>query len=300
VRPLVPIVDSIKGLASNGMTTRRSVRGRGGLWFYLVASLFLLILEAFGATMPGQIRGVANDLVAPVLNLLERPLRYVQSGMERFAGVSDIYQENNELRGENDRLKQWREAAMQLSRENEQLRLILKVPKREVPAAATARVIGVGGGPFERSVLTNAGTLDGVVAGLPVVDDDGLIGRVLHTGRWTSRILLITDINSRVPVRIERTGDLAIAEGQNENYLRLRFLAAEADVKIGDRILTSGHGGAFPPDLPIATVSKVDNDYLFLEPVGSLGQLDYVRIMDYHAVPDTDIVLLGEEAEGQP
>lgn len=282
------------------MTTRRSVRGRGGLWFYLVASLFLLILEAFGATMPGQIRGVANDLVAPVLNLLERPLRYVQSGMERFAGVSDIYQENNELRGENDRLKQWREAAMQLSRENEQLRLILKVPKREVPAAATARVIGVGGGPFERSVLTNAGTLDGVVAGLPVVDDDGLIGRVLHTGRWTSRILLITDINSRVPVRIERTGDLAIAEGQNENYLRLRFLAAEADVKIGDRILTSGHGGAFPPDLPIATVSKVDNDYLFLEPVGSLGQLDYVRIMDYHAVPDTDIVLLGEEAEGQP
>ncbi|MBL4837072.1 MAG: rod shape-determining protein MreC [Kordiimonadaceae bacterium] len=282
-------------MASNTTGARRSVRGRGGLWFYLVASFFFLILELFGASIPGQVRGVADDVVAPVLNLLERPLRYMQSGMERFAGVSDIYQENQDLRDENDRLKQWREAAMQLSRENEQLRLILKVPKREVPAAATARIIGVGGGPFERSVLANAGSLDGVEDGLPVIDENGLIGRVLHTGRWTSRILLITDINSRVPVRLERTGALAIAEGQNENYLRLRFLPAEADIRVGDRVLASGHGGVFPPDLPLAIVSKIDNEYMFLEPIGGLEKLDYVRIMAYHAVPDTDALLLDDD-----
>lgn len=286
------------GLASNGTGTRRSLRSRGGLWFYLGIALFLLFLELIGAAVPMQIRGVANDVVAPLLNVLERPVRFVQSGLERFAGVSDIYLENQSLRGENERLKQWREAAMQLSRENEQLRLILKVPKREIPAAATARIIGVGGGPFERSVLLNAGSVDGVVKGLPVVDENGLIGRVLHTGRWTSRVLLITDLSSRVPVRLERSGDLAIAEGQNDNFLRLRFLQPDTSVEIGDRVLASGHGGVFPPDLPVARVSSIEDGMIKLEPVGLLAQLDYVRIMNYQALPDVDAVLPSETSEG--
>ena len=279
------------GLASNGGGSRRSNRGRGGLWFYLIVAIALLLLELVGAKLPSQIRSLANDIVAPVLSVLERPVRFVQSGMERFAGVSDIYLENQNLRGENERLKQWREAAMQLSRENEQLRLILKVPKREVPAAATARVIGVGGGPFERSVLVNAGTLDGVVRGLPVVDENGLIGRIIHAGRWTSRVLLITDINSRIPVRLERSGDLGIAEGQNESFLRLTFLQPDASVEVGDRILASGHGSVFPPDLPVARVSSINEDIIRLEPIGVLGKLDFVRIMNYQALPDAEQVL---------
>ncbi len=283
------------GLASNGAGSRRSLRSRGGLWFYLGIAIFLLFLELIGAAVPVQIRGVANDVVAPLLNVLERPVRFVQSGLERFAGVSDIYLENQNLRGENERLKQWREAAMQLSRENEQLRLILKVPKREVPAAATARIIGVGGGPFERSVLVNAGSIDGVLKGLPVVDENGLIGRVLHTGRWTSRVLLVTDVNSRIPVRLERSGDLAIAEGQNESFLRLKFLQPDSDVRVGDRVLASGHGGVYPPDLPVARVLSIEEDIIKLEPVGLLNQLDYVRIMNYQALPDVDVVLPNDE-----
>ncbi len=285
------------GLAGNTTGARRSLRSRGGLWFYLGVAVFLLFLELINTPIPRQIRGVANDVVAPLLNVLERPVRFVQSGLERFAGVSDIYLENQNLRDENERLKQWREAAMQLSRENEQLRLILKVPKREVPAAATARIIGVGGGPFERSVLVNAGGSDGVRSGLPVVDENGLVGRVIHAGHWTSRVLLITDVNSRVPVRLERSGDLAIAEGQNESFLRLRFLQRDADVKIGDRVLTSGHGGVYPPDVPIARVSNIEADIIQLEPVGLLNQLDYVRIMNYQALPDVDAVLPVEDAE---
>jgi len=279
------------GLASSGASSRRSLRGRGGLWFYLIFAIFFLFLELLGTGLPSQIRGAANDVVAPLLNVLERPVRFVQSGLERFAGVSDIYLENQTLRGDNERLKQWREAAMQLSRENEQLRLILKVPKREIPAAATARIIGIGGGPFERSVLVNAGTADGVIKGLPVIDENGLIGRVIHVGHWTSRVLLVTDLNSRVPVRLERSGDLAIAEGQNNNLLRLRFLQPDADVEVGDRVLASGHGGVFPPDLPIAQVTAIDEGVITLKPFGLLSKLDYVRIMNYQALPDVDAIL---------
>ncbi len=255
-------------------------------------------LELFGSGVPSQIRAIASDIVSPVLSTLERPVRIAQSGLERLAGVSDIYQENEDLRGENERLKQWRQAAMQLSRENETLRKILKVPKREIPPAATARVIGVGGGSFERSILTNAGQGDGVKNSQPVVDENGLIGRVIQVGYLTSRVLLITDLNSRVPVRLERTGDVAIAEGQNEAYLRLQYLAKNIHVEIGDRVITSGHGGVFPPDLPVARVSHIDGDYIFLEPVGLLGRLDHVRIMAYSTLPETADLAEGLLEEG--
>jgi rod shape-determining protein MreC len=257
----------------------------------MLVSVAFLSLEAFGPGVPRQIRSVANDIVAPILYMLEKPVRAVQGGLERLAGVGDIYVENQSLRAENERLLQWREAAMQLGRENDRLRQILKVPKREVPPAATARVIGVGGGTFERSVLVGAGSGDNVVRGFPVVDESGLLGRVIHVGRWTSRVLLITDLNSRVPVRVERTGALAIAEGQNEAFLRLRFLPRGANVRVGDRILTSGHGGAYPPDLPVARVSEITEGYIYLEPLGFLDKLDFVRIMAYQAVPDEDAIL---------
>ncbi|WP_417451950.1 rod shape-determining protein MreC [Kordiimonas sp.] len=265
------------------------------MWLYMLVAVVLLGLEGTGQGIPRQIRAYANDFVSPVLRLLEQPIRAVQAGLERIAGVGDIYLENETLRDENDRLRQWREAAMQLSRENERLRQMLKVPGREVPPAATARVIGVGGGAFERNVLISAGASDGVRRNLPVVDESGVIGRTIQVGRWTSRVLLVTDLNSRIPVRLERTGDLAIAEGQNEPFLMLRFLAEEIRVKEGDRLLTSGHGGVFPPDLPVARVSDISEGYIRLEPLGILGKLDYVRVLDYHAVPDEDAIELPEE-----
>ena len=112
-------------------------------------------------------------------------------------------------------------------------------------------------------------------------------------------MLLVTDLNSRVPVRLERTGDLAIAEGQNEPFLLLRFLPEEVTVRVGDRLLTSGHGGAFPPDLPVARVSDVSGDLIRLEPLGILGKLDYVRVLDYRAVPVDDVIEVPADGEGE-
>lgn len=249
-----------------------------------VAIVFLL-MEMFGPGVSRSIRGYASDLIAPLLVVLEGPIRATQSGIERIAGVSDIYLENQNLREENDRLRQWREAAQRLILENERLRDILKVPQREVPPVATAHVIGVGGGAFERNILINAGSKDGVERGLPVIDEAGLVGRTIEIGYWTSRILLITDFNSRVPVRLERTGDVAIAEGLNEAFMRLRFLAADVSVRVGDRVVTSGHGGFFPPDLPVAQVASIEEDIILLSPLSPLGALDFVRVMDYRPLP---------------
>lgn len=264
---------------------RRGARGRDAFWLYMGVALALMAMEAFGAGVPRQIRGYANDIIAPVLSLLEEPVRAVQGGLERIAGVSDIYLENESLREENDTLRQWREAAQRLILENERLRQILKVPQREVPPVATAHVIGVGGGAFERNVLINAGGSDGVDRDLPVVDDQGLVGRTIEVGYLTTRVLLITDLNSRVPVRLERTGDVAIAEGQNEPLMRLRFLPVNATVAVGDRVVTSGHGGLFPPDIPVAQVASIDADIILLQPLSVMETLDFVRVMDYRPLP---------------
>ncbi|MCJ9427464.1 rod shape-determining protein MreC [Kordiimonas marina] len=287
------------GLTPLRLRDRRGMRGREAFWFYIILAGALLILDMTGSRIPREIRAYANDLAAPVLNLLDRPVRAIQAGLERVAGVSDIYLENETLRDENGRLRQWREAALQLSRENERLRQMLKVPGREVPPAATARVIGIGGGAFERSILINAGAKDGVLRDQPVVDDSGVVGRAIQVGHWTSRVLLVTDLNSRIPVRLERSGIVGIAEGQNETLLRLRFLPKEADVKVGDRVLTSGQGGIFPPDLPVGKVVSIDGEFIMLEPLGMLGKLDYVRVMAYVPVPAEDKSLLESQDGGR-
>ncbi|WP_262696156.1 rod shape-determining protein MreC [Kordiimonas aquimaris] len=290
-----------ENISASRARLRRSARGRDAFWLYMIVALVLLFLEMLGPGVPRTIRGYANDLVAPLLIVLDEPIRVAQSGMERLAGVSDIYVENASLRDENDRLRQWREAAQRLLLENERLRDILKVPQREIPPLATARVIGVGGGAFERNVIINAGSGDQVLANLPVVDEEGLVGRTIEVGRMTSRVLLITDFNSRVPVRLERIDEVAVAEGLNEPLLRLRFLAAGVNVRVGDRVVTSGHGGLFPPDLPVAQVASVDNEMILLSPLSSLGSLDFVRVMDYRPLPpelETDSVI--EETDREP
>lgn len=277
------------GVSGRATRFRRAARGRDAFWLYMGIALALLALELFGSGMPRQIRGYANDLAAPVLSLLDEPIRATQAGLERVAGVGDIYLENQELRDENSRLRQWREAAQRLILENERLRQILKVPQREIPPIATAAVIGVGGGAFERSVLINAGSTENVDVNLPVVDELGLVGRTIEVGLLTTRVLLITDLNSRVPIRLERTGDVAIAEGLNEPFMRLRFLPVDSAPQLGDRVVTSGHGALYPPDVPVAQVTSIEDDFVQLTPLSRLGALDFVRVMDYRPLPpETD------------
>lgn len=275
---------------------RRINKGRGYFWLYLFIAGIFLLLEISGNSVPGKVRSYANDIAAPVLTVLEQPIRITQDGLERLAGVSDIYLENQTLRAENERLKQWQETALQLNRENEHLRLILKVPGREVPTAATGRVVGSSGGAFEQSVVINVGHNDGVRKNAPVINDGGVVGRIIEVGYLSSRVLLLTDVNSHIPVRLERTGDLAIAEGTNELFLDVKYLPPELSLEIGDRFLTSGHGGAYPPDLPIAVVLSVNDGQVIVKTTSAIDSLDYVRVMNYQPKPPEE-TLIDPQAE---
>ena len=126
----------------------------------------------------------------------------------------------------------------------------------------------------------------------------GSVGRVVEAGDRASRILLLTDLNSRVPVVVESSRYRAILEGDNSDELRLGFLPNTGDVRVGDRIVTSGHGGVFPAGLPVGIVTELAGDTAVVTPHVRFDRLEYVRVLlfDFPTLdPASEAALAGAE-----
>jgi rod shape-determining protein MreC len=130
-------------------------------------------------------------------------------------------------------------------------------------------------------VIALAGRDDGVVKGQAAMAGNGLVGRVQDVGDRVSRVMLLTDINSRLPILIERTRDQAVLAGNNSDLPDINYLPRDADIKIGDHVVTSGVGGAFPPGLPVGEVAEVEDGKVYVQPFADLGRLEFIRMVDY-------------------
>lgn len=228
-----------------------------------------------------RIRAASADLVSPVMNIVSRPAASINELTDKIYNLAHLYEENERLRRENQQLLAWQQAARNLSHENARLRDLASYTSPPALHLVTSRVIADMGGAYAHSLMISAGSRDGVAKGQAVISDEGLIGRVAEAGYQASRVLLITDINSRVPVVIENSRDRAFLSGDNTNRPLLTFLTADAAVAPGDRILTSGHGGAFPPGIPIGIVSSVSENAVRVAPMFRRHQLEYLRVADY-------------------
>ena len=251
--------------------------------------LATLIMAAFGITLLGKaetalyerLRAGVVDFVAPIMNVMARPAATVADAIEGINELSRLREENAKLRGQNERLLRWQAAGLKLSGENDRLRGLLRfVPETEIDFV-TARVVGDSGGVFVRSIVVVAGARDGVAKGQAAMTGDGLIGRVVSVGSRSARILLITDLNSRIPVIFEESRERAILAGDNTAAPKISFLRHGARINTGDRIVTSGHGGVLPPGLPIGIVSSVAGEEIQVRPFASLDRLEFVRVIAY-------------------
>ena len=204
-------------------------------------------------------------------------------GFGAFAGREELLKDNAGLRREIDRLKLALAAARVLEDENKSLRFLLNAGRRRRGRHIATRVIGDPGGVFVRSLIVNSGKRDGVRKGRAVVNGQGLIGRITGVGERSARVLLITDLNSRIPVRITGTRNRAILAGRNSDELKLQYLPRNAKIKVGAKVVTSGHGGVLPPGLPIGTVSKSDGRRVFVRANVDWNRLEFVQIVDYAA-----------------
>lgn len=246
----------------------------------LLAAAIILLGKA-DQTMFDSLRTNLTDDAAPVLDALSRPMGAAATAVERLRGVMTMYQDNLRLAQENERLLQWQQVALKLSADNREMRGLLKVVPENAVSYVTARVIANSGGGYVRTVMVNAGSEQGLARGQAAVAGEGLIGRLTEVGARAARVLLITDLNSRIPVVVQSSRSNAVLAGDNSERPRLLYVSDPGTVKIGDRIVTSGEGGVFPPGLPVGVVATIDASGARVEPFVELSQLGYVLLVDY-------------------
>lgn len=247
----------------------------------VMAALLILVIGQTHTSAVQRAQGGVIAVLAPVLQALGQPVAAIRGAIEAADALFAAHSDNARLREEVARLQQWQMVARQLEQENASYRALLNVRREPQPVFVTARVIADAGGPFVRTMLVNAGRRDGVEKGQPVVSGDGVVGRIVETAERAARILLLTDLNSRIPVTVEHSRYRAVLAGDNSDMLKLVFLPTSARVQVGDRIVTSGHGGVFPPGLAVGVVTSAADGDVRVVPMVDLDRLEHVNVVRY-------------------
>ena len=247
----------------------------------IVASMLLMLIGRASPVIPERARTALSDALAPLYGVIDTPLSAVRDAAQSFHDVFALRSEVSQLRLENDRLRHWYDVAMALEAENAELKSNLHwVPDPKL-SFVTARVVADAGGVYARSVLLSVGPNNDVHKGQIALDANGLVGRVTEVGTRSARVLLITDINSRIPVMLEKTRAEAIMVGGNASSPHLLYTQNNARPEEGEHVVTSAEAGAFPAGLPIGTVHYAAGGKMEVTPAANLDRLEVVRIFDY-------------------
>ena len=247
----------------------------------LLSAFSLMFLGKFDAVAIDRVRIQVTEAVVPILGAFSRPAASVSGYIQNIQDLANIKGENKRLKQENVLLLQWQTIARKLQADNIALRQLLNVAEDNREKYVTARVIAGSGGLLSNMLIVNAGKINGVVKGQTVIGTRGVIGRISQVSESSSRVLLLTDINSRVPVLVEGNKTRAIMTGRNTNLASLIHLPQGAKVSVSDRIITSGHGGAFPSGLPVGIVSSASDEAIDIQLFSDFSRLEYVRIVDF-------------------
>jgi len=263
-----------------------SRRAQFGLFFgYVVAiggALVALLLLAVAIVDPrgfAALRGASADATAPVAGAGRSVVGF-------FSGIGEGISNYFRAGSQNGRLnRELAEARRELIRrqaldyENRRLLAILGLARATGDEVTVARIVGSSYDSPRRLATLSAGSAAGVMPGQPVRSPDGLIGRVIETGRWASRVMLVTDGASNVPVRLVRDGTPALAVGRGDGTIELRTLeVGQNPFRRGDILVTSGVGGLYPPNVPVAVVTASEGDTAIARPVADPARMDFAVV----------------------
>ncbi len=248
-----------------------------GLTVMLCLAIFLV--WRIDSTRVERLRAAVVDAVVPRMDWAMAPVTGMVNLVGQFQSYQQLYAQNQDLRRELQQMRGWREAALQLEQENAKLRDLNAVAVDPNLTWITGVVMADSGSPFRQSVLLNVGARDGVLDGWPAMDGLGLVGRIAGVGDQTSRVILLTDASSRIPVIIQPSGQRAILAGDNSFYPLLEFLENPDVVRPGDRVISSGDGEVFPPDLVVGQVALGSDGALRLRLSADYGRLEFLRVL---------------------
>lgn len=265
---------------SYAQTSAKPLMTRAWLVLLVVMGVTLLILSRAQHPATTKLRAQLLDVLSPALSTLSQPVAAVQSLLNYQRNVTGALTENVQLRAENDTLRHWQAVAQALKAENDALRALAEYQPVEHVSYVTGRVIGQSPNAYAGTLLLNIGTTDGLALFQPVVDAHGLVGRLTELADHTSRVLLLSDPASRVPVISANTRQHAILTGTGDEMLRLTFLAGSAeDVPLGEPIVTTAEGNLIPGGIMVGTVFKRDAEGLLVKPIRPLTRAEYMRVI---------------------
>ena len=245
-----------------------------------IGCILLLISDARAQTSPYQpVRSGVEAAAGPVGGVFAAPVRWFGHATDYVGGYFFAISENRRLKRELAELQPWRDQAIALKNVNARYEAMLGIRPEPPVAMQTARSILDARGPFSNARLIDAGSAKGVKVGNPVINEHGLVGRIVGTSPGISRMVLLTDVASRTPVLVDRSDARALLTGDGSGNPRLEFVRGVGSVQAGDRILSSGDGGGFPRGVPIGVAARGIDGSWRVKLFSDRGAIDFVRVM---------------------
>ena len=274
------------------------------LTFYVLISLAIFVVDHRFRSLDLVRQSVAL-FVDPVQRVAQTPGSLVDYAQGYLEGMQQLQRENDELRHAKLNTAPGLQRLEQLEAENERLRRLLVVKEREKAKGQVAQILYTARDPFSRKVIVDKGQQAGITAGQPAIDETGVVGQVTRVFPFSSEITLITDKNQAVPVQIVRNGQRSVVFGVGDGQLELRYMPANADVKVGDTLVTSGLDGVYLQGFPVAKVVSIERDsaYSFARilsaPVAGVENFGEVMILDARTpLPEQPPEALARPADG--
>ena len=255
-------------------------KGRKNFNFFLILlCLILVFLGKLDLVAIRNAKSFLSDFLAPVTYAFNKPVKEIAGVLEDVKSAGSLRDENIRLKGELRRIKVSNSKFASQELELLELRELLKVLPKNKNNSVTGRAITAPGGIFANTVLINAGKDYGIKIGQPAISSLGLVGYVVNVGLKTSRVLLIIDINSMIPIYLTESNWPAVAHGQNGELLKIKFLSSDARPIEGEVVETSGHGGRLPPGINVGKLFKSFSGTYFIKPTVDFHRLTYISII---------------------
>lgn len=255
------------------------------LTFYIAISLALFIVDLRFRSL-NLLRQSIALLVDPVQRVAQTPGSLVDYAATYLQGMRALQHENLDLKHAQLNTAPDLQRMLQLETENERLRKLLAVKEREKAGGQVAQILYTARDPFSRKVIVDKGQQSGIVAGQPAIDEAGVVGQVTRVFPFSAEITLITDKDQAVPVQIVRSGQRSVVFGLGNGQLELRYMPANADVQVGDILVTSGLDGVYLPGFPVAKVINIERDSaysfarIFCVPVAGVENFGEIMVLD--------------------
>ena len=265
------------GIAIRSAFLRRGTQQRFSLFVLVILSVVLIFAETIETRPLNKVRSFVKDVVYRSATIVSFPLKSVNNFAGFLENHLNLYSNYNELIKENNELKNNISKTDFLELENSQLRKLINEQIESPSNLVSARVMIDKQSPYLNSFVINIGSNKGIKNGMAVLDGKNFIGRIVDVNFFSSRVLLVSDLNSKIPVLSEPSGSHAILSGHGTNEPTLEYLSKNNDIQDGDKIYTSGKEGIFTPGLVVGK-AKIEKNKIKVLLFADLDQITFVNI----------------------